>query len=153
MSQPLLLLGTQLCSVPLLPPPKRFRVELQKSLRPLERRNHASGLRLPVRPALSPWQKREPCRRACERKEWGHHIPRNPGFGWEPAAECQTRRNTFQGGREPCRRAKGPSKQGPRWAPGAAHLEISHAGGRSRVSLVTASEPRSLPQPGWTQHT
>lgn len=50
---------------------------------------------------------------------------------------------------------KGPSKQGPRWAPGAAHLEISHAGGRSPVSLVTVSEaemPRSLPQPGWTQH-
>lgn len=35
---------------------------------------------------------------------------------------------------------KGPSKQGPRWAPGAAHLEISHARGRTPVSLVMDSE-------------
>lgn len=50
---------------------------------------------------------------------------------------------------------KGPSEQGPRWAPGALHPEISHAGGRTPVSLVIVLEaemPPSLTHPRWTQH-
>lgn len=127
MPQPLLLLGTQLCSVPLLPPPKRFRVESQKRLRPIERRNHTSGLRLPVRPALSPWQKREPCGEPVRERSGGITFHATPALAGSQLLSAKQEGTHSREAGSPAD-AKGPSKQGPRRAPGAAHLEISTQG-------------------------
>lgn len=124
------LLGSQLC------PPYVFLLSATGEDVPGEA--GTSGMRLQRGPGLSP-SRRESLFSDPVREVSGAWYSEQPRSGFGPGTEWQTRRNTFQEGKEACQHEGGPARRAC-WAPGAPWL----CGGQARRRMDSGFSGLSL---------
>lgn len=152
MPQPLLGWGRSSVVFPFSPHPSAS-VSSHKSLRSLDR-SHASRTRLHIGLPFPQGRRESLVRDPGREVSGGITFQAAPGLAASQVLSAKQEGTHSREARSPAGR-KGPGKQGPRRAPGAAaHLETSHARGRTPVSLVTGSEaemPPCLTHSRWTR--